>query len=255
MILNSSRRLQINLTTAATSVNMPVIVDYTDYDGVSSRPDSQTASTNGATAVDICFSPTGNVRRWINQVQVYNRDTAAKGIQINLIDGTNSYQLQDVTLQVDDVLTYNDSGSWQVTDVNGNLKSTSTLGGILSTSPNTGIGYATGAGAAVTQLTNRSTGITINAVTGAITTNNTSLAAGASAVFTVTNSAVAIGDVVNVSIRSGSTNAAGVAGITSIVVVAVAAGSFNLAVNNESTTTAETGAIIINFALVKAVSA
>jgi hypothetical protein len=255
MILNSARRLQINLTAAATANSMPVLVDYTDYDGVSSRPDSQASSTNGTTALDICFSPTGNVRRWINQVQVYNRDTAAKAVQINLIDGANSYQLQDVTLQVDDVLTYNDSGSWQVTDVNGNLKSTSTLGGILSTSPNTGIGYAAGADAAVTQLTNRSTGVTINAVSGAITTNTTSLAAGASAEFTVTNSAVAIGDVVIVAIRSGSSNGAGVAGITSVVVTTVAAGSFVLSVNNESTTTAETGAIIVNFAVIKAVSA
>jgi len=234
---------------------MPVLCDYTDYDGSSSRPDSQTSSTNGTTAVDICFSPSGNTRRWINQIQVYNRDTAAKAVQIVLIDGANSFQLQDVTLQVDDVLTYNDSGSWQVTDVNGNLKSTSTLGGIISTSASTGIGYGAGAGAAVTQLTNRSTGVTINAVTGAITTINTSLAAGASAVFAVTNSAVAIGDVVNVSIRSGSANAAGVAGTTFVNVVAVAAGSFNIAIDNKSSTTAETGAIVINFAIIKAVSA
>jgi len=255
MILNSNRRLTVNLTTAATSANMPVVVDYTDYDGTSSRPDSQTSLTNGTTVVDICFAPSGNVRRLVNQVQVYNRDTAAKQVQIVLIDGANTYQLQDVTIQVDDVLAFTDNGSWQVTDVNGNLKSTSTLGGILSTSPSTGVGYATGAGAAVTQLTNRSTGVTINAVCGAITTINTSLAAGASAVFTVTNSAVAIGDVVLPVIRSGSANAAGVAGTTFLNVTSVAAGSFTLAVDNRSSTTAETGAIVINYIVLRAVSA
>lgn len=254
MILNTLRKLQVVLGTAATTNNMPVIVDYTDYDGTSQRPDSYTSSTNGTTLVDVCLAPTGNARRWINQVQVYNRDTAAKNVQIYLVEGVNSFQLQDVTLQVDDVLTYNDSGSWQVTDVNGNLKSTSTLGGILSTSASTGIGYAAGAGAAVTQITNRSTGVTINAVCGTITTTTTSLAAGASAEFTVTNSAVAIGDVVVVAIRSGSSNGAGVAGITSAVVTTVAAGSFVMSINNESTTTAETGAIIVNFAIIKAVS-
>lgn len=117
------------------------------------------------------------------------------------------------------------------------------------------IGYATGAGGAVTQATNRSTGVTINKLSGQITTNTTSLAALASAEFTVTNSTVAIGDVVIVSQQSGSSNVAGVAGVTDIVVVTVAAGSFILSVQNDSSTTAETGAIIINFAVIKAVAA
>jgi hypothetical protein len=255
MILDSNSKLQLGLTAALTTLNLPVVVDYVDYDGVSENPDSQSSFSTGTTVVDICFSPTGKVKREIKSIQVYGRDTASKQVQIFMLDSGTSYQLQDVTLQVDDVLIYTKESGWKITDVNGNTKSTSTIAGLLSTSPNTGIGYATGAGAAVTQLTNRSTGVTINAVTGAITTNTTSLAALASAVFTVTNSAVAIGDVVNVSIRSGSSNAAGVAGTTFVNVVAVAAGSFNIAVDNRSSTTAETGAIIINYCIIKAVSA
>lgn len=127
--------------------------------------------------------------------------------------------------------------------------------GMVSSSASLGIGYATGAGATVTQITNRSTGVTINAVCGKIQTDTTSLAALASAEFTVTNTAVAIGDVVVVAQRSGSSNVAGVAGTTDVLVVTVAAGSFILSVMNNSTTTAETGAIIINFAVIKAVTA
>jgi len=254
MILNSSRRLTVNLTTAATSLNMPVLVDYMDYNGVSTRPGTQTSTTNGTTAVDIAFAPDSQTQREITLIQIYNRDTAAKTVQIALIDNATTFNLQDVTLQVDDVLTYTDEGAWKVTDVNGNTKSTSTIAGLLSTSASTGIGYATGAGAAVTQITNRSTGVTINAVCGTIQTDTTSLAAGASAEFTVTNSAVAIGDVIVVSQRSGSALVAGVAGTTIIEVVTVAAGSFILSVNNNSSTTAETGAIIINFAVIKAVA-
>jgi hypothetical protein len=102
--------------------------------------------------------------------------------------------------------------------------------------------------AAVTQATNRTTGVTLNAATGVITTNNASLAAAASATFTVTNSTVAIGDVVVPSIRSGQTNKE-----TSVAVTATAAGSFDLTVHNRHASTAETGAIIINFAVVKRV--
>lgn len=124
--------------------------------------------------------------------------------------------------------------------------------GITSSSASAGIGYATGAGGAVAQATNRTTGVTLNTITGTITTNTASLAAEASANFTVTNSSVAIGDVVVVAIQSGTDG-----GNTAVSVVTVAAGSFVIKVSNHNAAagTAETGAILINFAVIKAVSA
>lgn len=131
-------------------------------------------------------------------------------------------------------------------------KTLNTSGGLLSSSTSAGNGYSTGAGGAVTQATNRTTGVTLNRVCGTITTNNASLAAEAAAAFTVTNSSVAIGDVIAVSQQSGSNG-----GNTDIIVTTVAAGSFQLTVanNNASGGTAETGAILINFAVIKSVSA
>ncbi len=66
----------------------------------------------------------------------------------------------------------------------------------------------------------------------------------------MTNSFVAIGDVVLVSLRSGAT-----ANTSVPVVSAVANGSFNIRLTNLSPDTADTGASIINFAVFKAVSA
>jgi hypothetical protein len=124
--------------------------------------------------------------------------------------------------------------------------------GITSSGSTQGIGYATGAGGTVTQITSRTTGVTINKICGTITTDTTSLAAEAAAAFVVTNSTVAIGDVVVVSQRSGAVGA-----MTTVEVTAVAAGSFTIAVMNGNVAagTAETGAIIINFAVIKAVTA
>lgn len=113
------------------------------------------------------------------------------------------------------------------------------------------MGYGTGAGSTVTQATNRATGVTINALCGTITTDSTSLAAEASAVFVVTNNKVEIGDVVICSMRSGSVGLN-----TDVIVSAVAAGSFSITVvnGNVAAGTAETGAIIINFAVIKSVT-
>lgn len=99
--------------------------------------------------------------------------------------------------------------------------------------------------AAVTQATNRTTGVTLNALTGTITTNATSLAAGAQATFTVTNSFVTANDIIILVQKSGS-NSTG----TDVFVSTVAAGSFNITVDNNAAG-AETGAILITFAVVK----
>jgi hypothetical protein len=59
-------------------------------------------------------------------------------------------------------------------------------GGYLSTSATQPIGYATGSGADVTQLTSKSTGVTVTRPTGRIFTHDASLAAGASVEFLIT---------------------------------------------------------------------
>jgi hypothetical protein len=142
----------------------------------------------------------------------------------------------------------------KVAHINSNgIALTGTGGGLTSASPTgAGIGYATGAGGAVTQATNRTTGVTLNKLSGTITTNTASLAAEASADFVVTNSTVAIGDTIVLSIQSGSNS-----GGTMVSVITVAAGSFTIRVHNGNVAagTAETGAILINFAVIKAVSA
>jgi hypothetical protein len=113
-------------------------------------------------------------------------------------------------------------------------------------------GYTTKQGAAVTQITNRATGVTINAMCGTITTDSTSLAAEASAKFIVTNSFVKVGDIVLLCQQSGA-----IALNTQVEVVLITAGAFTINVinNNVASGTAETGAILINFAIVRAVSA
>ena len=129
-----------------------------------------------------------------------------------------------------------------VVDVTGNVAATTS---ILSTGATSGVGYATGAGGAVTQLTSRTTGVTLNNVSGAITLVS---AAGSASyqTFTVTNSAVAATDVVIVNQKSGTDKY-----IT--MVTTVAAGSFQITFATTGGTTTEQP--VFNFAVIKAVAA
>lgn len=99
-----------------------------------------------------------------------------------------------------------------------------------------------GAKQSVTQATNRSTGVTINAVSGQITTDATSLAAGAEATFVVTNDKVRATSVPVIAAASGQTAATSVPTVS-----AVAAGQFSITLTNLNAATADTGAMVINF--------
>ena len=133
-----------------------------------------------------------------------------------------------------------------VTPVIGAATGTSlTATGTIVSTGTAGVGYATGAGGAVTQLTSRTTGVTLNKTTGAITLFS---AAGTTtaATFTVTNSTVAETDVVILNQKSGTD-------LYDLMVTAVAAGSFNLTFRTTGGATTETP--VFNFAVIKAVAA
>lgn len=131
------------------------------------------------------------------------------------------------------------------TDAN---KAINGLGGALVSGAGA-IGYSTGAGGAVTQITNSATGVTLNKATGQITTVALTTAAGAEEVFTVTDSAVLATDVPVV-----STTYAG-AGTILVSTKNVVAGAFDVVITNLHASVALNAAAVINFALIKGVAA
>ena len=109
------------------------------------------------------------------------------------------------------------------------------------------VGYQTGAGGSVTQATSRTTGVTLNKSCGAITLFSTTTAAAQLDTFTLTNSLIAAGDVVAVSVKTAT-------GVYLVSVTAVAAGSCKISVFTPAAV-GSAEAPVINFAIVKAVAA
>lgn len=119
---------------------------------------------------------------------------------------------------------------------------------IKSQGASSGIGYAVGAGLTVTQATNRTTGVTINAVCGAITLFsqvNTAVSGATAQTFTVTNSTVVATDTIIVVQKFGADKY-----LTFVTNVGV--GSFQITNYTTGGTTNE--APVFNFAVIKAVT-
>lgn len=109
---------------------------------------------------------------------------------------------------------------------------------------NNGIGYSTGSGGTVTQLTSKATGVTLDKASGQITLNAASLAAATIVSFTLTNSAITANDLlvlnhVSVGTRGAYTLNADCANGTATISIR----------NNSAAALAE--AIVIRFAVIK----
>lgn len=144
--------------------------------------------------------------------------------------------------------------------INGGVLSTITTNQNLTLSPNgTGevvitkpFGYGgSGTGGTVTQLTSRTTGVTLNKPSGQITLfASTSISGHSSDQFTLTNSYIDATDVVHVCFASGLTAAS-----YGVTVTAVSAGSCKITVSNFSNSATPTDTPVLNFVVIKGVNA
>lgn len=121
---------------------------------------------------------------------------------------------------------------------------------VKSISESGGVGYGTGAGGTQTQSTSKSQGVTLDKICGEIVMNNATLNRETAVSFTLTNSRIAATDVVVVNIKSGAT-----ANAYNVAVTAVSAGSCRIQLHNLLSGTDLSEAVVLSFAVIKAVAA
>ena len=107
----------------------------------------------------------------------------------------------------------------------------------------TEIGYGTPAQGAVTQLTSKSTGVTLNASAGQITLNAASLAATTNVTFTLTNNLLSAKDILLLNVTNGTSAS------YNAFVSSMAAGSATITLRNISASPLAE-AVVLNFAII-----
>lgn len=107
------------------------------------------------------------------------------------------------------------------------------------------IGYGANGQGAVTQATDKTTGVTLNKSMGRITMNGAALAGNTAVSFTLTNSLLSVKDVIVVCISGGATATA-----YSVYVSSMAAGSAVITLRNLTAATSYSEAVVVNFAII-----
>jgi len=162
----------------------------------------------------------------------------------SIVIGTSATGFGSNSISIANVIAATGTGT-PSTSVTSTAGAFSAGGAMTSNTPAGGVGYATGAGGTVTQGTSRTTGVTINKVTGAITLFAFAPVVGTLYSFTVTNSSVAATDCVVLSVKSATNNYLA-------YVSAVGAGSFQVTTVSQSGVSSDSP--VINFAVIKGVT-
>jgi hypothetical protein len=111
------------------------------------------------------------------------------------------------------------------------------------------VGYNTGAGGTVTQLTSKSTAVTLNKATGQVVTHNAALGAGIAVAFVLNNSLISTTDIV-------IANVLGAGGSYIAQTINIAAGGGAATIRLTNITAGSLGeAVTINFIVIKGVAA
>ena len=226
----------VPITTTSGSVS----VDY-------SAGQYQYVSTTGSISLNFSNFPTsgsaGIVQLAINVTNTAYTVTLPAAVTLGIVG------IQGIS---SNVITFDATGTYQfqfTTTDGGTTVTVYDLNRPLLGSAGSAVGYSTGTGGTVTQATSKSTGVTLNKRCGQITMNNAALSAAAEVSFTFTNSTIAATDVVVTAISSGAT-----AGAYNTHVDAIAAGSCRISITNFSAGPLSE-AIVLNFAVIKAVNA
>ena len=137
----------------------------------------------------------------------------------------------------------------------GNCDNTSDINKPLSTAATTALALketipvaGQGYGGTVVQQTNKTTGVTLNKLSGQITMSNAALTAGSEVAFSLNNNTITSTDIVIVNVQS-----VGTAGAYLVSVGAVANGSCSITVSNASAGSLSQ-ALVLNFRVLKSVA-
>lgn len=127
MTLNStSKHLEIFLGGAIATNELQFSASYVDVNRNADTkiPGDSEGVTSGTTAITLISPPKPAEQRLIEGFFVYNSDTVAQTITIQINNGTDLRVLIDVTLNVADTLFYTEEEGFKVIDTTGGIKTT-----------------------------------------------------------------------------------------------------------------------------------
>jgi len=117
----TDQKIEFLLGGAVTTNELSWMTSYVDHTDETFVPASSNGVSSGATPVTLMAAPAASTQRQLKYVNIYNADTVAAVVTVQLDDNTVDRVLLKVTLQPGYQLTYVDSDGWKVLDDEGKV--------------------------------------------------------------------------------------------------------------------------------------
>lgn len=124
-VLNTTvSSLQFDLDGSISTSQPTIVTSYEDRrtDAEAPSPGSKQTTANNTTNVTIVEAPTTGVSRAVNQITIYNADTASISLNVYYVFNGTEYSIFQATLLTLEQAYYEYRTGWTVLDVNGNVK-------------------------------------------------------------------------------------------------------------------------------------
>jgi len=132
----TTKSLQIKLAANITTNQLPFAASYIDTTGTATTPTEADGASNNTTAVTLVGSPASSTQRLVKNIVIQNADTAAATVTVIYNNNSTLRNIIVVALAVGDQLIYEDNYGWSVIDKNGNLKTSASASGAVSSVSN-----------------------------------------------------------------------------------------------------------------------
>jgi hypothetical protein len=125
MYLDSTTdKLEVVLTAAITTNQLPFIAAFNDTTSTSVTPTKNTGTTNSTTAVSLVSAPAASHQRLVRYISLYNADTATAEVTVRFNDNASIRKILVVSLLPNESLQYTYEVGWKAYDSTGAEKVT-----------------------------------------------------------------------------------------------------------------------------------
>jgi hypothetical protein len=122
MLISSTDTLEIDLSAAKTTNDIPCVASYYDYTTTTATPGRGLANTNGTTDTELVAPPGASTYRVINAINCWNADTAAKTLTIQYNANNTKKTLWSASLGVGERVEYTDKSGFSIYSSTGGRK-------------------------------------------------------------------------------------------------------------------------------------
>lgn len=170
LVLDSTTKtIKAVMSGAAATSNPEFVVSWADSTSSSLTEGSTDGALNGTTPITLVAAPASSTRRVIKSISIQNKDTASVTLTISYDNNGTARQLAKVTLAAND--TWTTDG---VYDTNGNLKTSASGGGTVTT---VSVASANGFAGTVANATSTPAITLSTSITGVLKGNGTAISA------------------------------------------------------------------------------